>query len=185
MSTAMTEAGGVVRIEVSAGKAARLFGVPFLLVGLWLGYHLAGGIADLLTGRAPVGEFLAGTVLLAVVTASFLLPGWLLIASRGRVEIDRLQGTVTSIRDLRVYQSRQSRPLSDFTRLEVDLLATAPDRSSSRGRAFQVELAARNSRNVVVGLLDDGDEALSSARRLGALVGLPVEDLRHTEPDDA
>ncbi|HEX7779059.1 MAG TPA: hypothetical protein VF424_07475, partial [Vicinamibacterales bacterium] len=62
------------------------------------------------------------TVVLTVMTAAFLVPGWLLVFSRARVEIDRVARTVTAIRDFRVYQLRERRALSEFDRLEVDRL---------------------------------------------------------------
>lgn len=187
MSSVISEDAGAVRVALNAGTTARLFGIPFVLVGAYLGYQLVAGLVDLMTGQATVSEMLAGTVLLFAVTAAFLIPGWLLIFSRAAVEIDRTNRTVNAVRDLRVYRLTDRRSLSEFERIEVDVLSVAPNRrSSSRGRSYQVELAARNRQNVVVGLLDDGDEALAYGRRLGSLIGLPVEDLRHTEaaPDE-
>ena len=180
MRTELIDEGGVVRVDVGTSMAARLFGLPFMLIGGYLAYQLAGGLVDLATGRAALSEMLVGTILLAIVTAAFLVPGWLLMFSKARVEIDRNTRTVTYVRDLRVYQHAEKRALSEFDRVEVDLLSVAPNRQS-RGRAYQVELAGRHRRNVVVGLLDDGDEALTFARRIGALIGLPVNDRRDVE----
>jgi hypothetical protein len=49
-----------------------------------------------------------------------------------------------------------------------------------------VELAAASRKNQVVGLFDDGEEALGHGRRLSSLLGLPLEDHRFTErPSEA
>lgn len=181
MTTRLTEAPGVIRLELGGGMTAKLFGAPFLLVGLWLGHHLVEGILDLVAGRASAGEMAFGTVLLTLMTAAFLVPGWLLIASRAIVEIDRLKGVVTTTRDLRIYKHRQQAPLADFTRLVVDQLTTSANPRRRARPRHQVELADAGQRRVLVGLVDDGDEAVAFARRLGALVGLPVEDLRHVD----
>lgn len=177
MST-LTIDGTHVRMTMAAGVAARLFGLPFLLVGGYLGFQLVGGVIDLVVGRASIGEMLAGTVLLAIITAAFLVPGWMLAFARASVDIDRVARTATCTRDFRIYQSRTVRPLSDFTRVEVDHLSVSANRASSGKSSYQVELAATNRSNVVAGLFDDRDAALAFGRELGAIVELPVVDRR-------
>jgi hypothetical protein len=71
-----------VRIALTGNVTAKLFGLPFLLVGGYLAYQLTGGIVDLFTGRAAITEMLVGTLLLLIVAAAFLIPGWLLMFSR-------------------------------------------------------------------------------------------------------
>jgi hypothetical protein len=179
MSTSMTDDAGAIRIALSGGHAARLFGLPFLLVGAWMVYYLIRSLIALMTGRAALSEFAFGIIVLAIFTAAFLIPGWLLVASRALVTIDRAADLVTVIRDLRIYQHRQVRKLSEFSRLEVDLLSGANPRR--RVSSYQIELVGADRDNVVVGLIDDREEALAFGRRLSALVGLPVEDMRYTE----
>jgi hypothetical protein len=57
----MVDNGSVVDIGLRSSRAGRLFGVPFLLVGVYLGYHLVAGSLDLVTGRAALSEMLVGT----------------------------------------------------------------------------------------------------------------------------
>ena len=183
MNTPLVVDGTHLKTRLDAPLAARLFGLPFLLVGVYLAYQLAGGVADLVAGRAAIGEMLAGTLLLFVMTAAFLIPGWLLVFSRAAVDIDRAARSVAYVRDFRVYQWRQVHQLSAFERLEVDRLSVSPNRQSTGKAAYQVELAARNRRNVVVGLFDDGDAALAFGRELAAVIELPLVDRRRVEPD--
>jgi hypothetical protein len=171
------------KIALTGGLAARFFGVPFLAVGGYLAYELAGGIADLLVGRAAIAEMFAGTVLLLIMTGAFLIPGWLLTLSRAHVEIDPTARTVTYGRDFRVTQWRQVRSLSEFDRVEVDLLSVSSSHRSNGKRAYQVELAADDRSNVLVGLFDDGEDALAFGHRLGASIDLRVDDLRGVEPE--
>jgi len=183
MSTVLIEDGTPLTVVLRGDTTARLFGAPFLLVGGYLGYQLAGGVLDLLTGRAPVAEMFVGTLLLAIVTAAFLVPAWLLIFSRARIEIDRTARTVTYVRDLRIYQRRQQHALSEFDRIDVDLLSVSPNRRSN-SRAYQVELAGSRPGTIPVGVFDDGEQALMFGHRLGAMIGLPAADLRFIERDD-
>ena len=184
MTTTFTADAGPLRIVLDGGLSARLFAVPFLLAGGWLGYQLLLSLADFATGRSGA-EMIFGTLLLAIVAAAFLVPGWLLLASRAIVEVDRTNGTVTAVRDLRIYQHRVTRRLSEFSRLEVDVLTVSPNGRRSGRPTYQVELAAADHRNQVVGLFTNPDEALDHGRRLSALVGLPVEDRRFSEAAEA
>ena len=183
MSTVMTEDAGPLRIVLGGGGAARLFGVPFLLAGLWFGYYLILSLASFVTGQSGP-EMIPGLILLIVMTAAFFLPGWMLLAARAVVEIDRSAGVVNVMRDLRFYKHRSTRRLSEFSSLQVDLLRRSSNRQSG-GRSFKVDLAAPSRNNQVVGLFDDPDAALAHGRRLSALLGLPVQDCRYTErPSD-
>ena len=183
MSTHVTESGGAIEITLSGGLAAKLFGLPFVLVGLYFAYNLVLGVVELATGRAAIGEMLFGTMVVVVMTAAFLVPGWLLIASRSRIEIDRTSRRVVAIRDLRVHQIREERPLDEFTAITVDRLGSSPTRQSSV-RSWQVELTAPSHKNQVIGLFDDDEEALGFARRISFATNLPVDDARDRERVD-
>jgi hypothetical protein len=183
VSTVLVQDGAVLKIGLTGDRAARLFGLPFLVTGGYLGYQLAGGIVDLLTGRAPVLEMLPGTLVLLVVALAFLTPAWLLLFSRANIEIDRAARSVTYVRDFRIHQLRETRALSEFARIEVDLLSVSPNRRSRGRRAYQVELASLHGQNVVIGVFDAGDDALAFGRRVGDVIGLPAEDLREVERD--
>ena len=183
MSTRPTIDGPSIRIALAGTLAAKLFGLPFLLVGAYMAYQLAGGIADIASGRAAMTEMLAGTIVLVIFTAAFLIPGWLLVFSSARVEIDRAARSVTSIRDFRIYQQRTVRPLTEFTRLEVDHLSVSSSRQSKGKASYQVELAGDHRKNVVVGLFDDDEEAVTFAREVGGVLDLPVDDRRNVERD--
>jgi hypothetical protein len=84
-----------VRIALTGNVTAKLFGLPFLLVGGYLAYQLTGGIVDLFTGRAAITEMLVGTLLLLIVAAAFLIPGVAAHVLAAQIEIDRTARTVT------------------------------------------------------------------------------------------
>jgi len=88
---------------------------------------------------------------------------------------------VTVVRDLRFYRHRHTRRLTEFTRLEVDVLTVSSNPNRSGRSSFEVELTSDDHKDQVVGLFDDADAALAHGRRLSSLLGLPVEDYRYTE----
>lgn len=182
MSTVVTDGAGTIRIVLGGGGAARLFGVPFLLAGLWFGYYLILGLIGFATGESGL-EMIPGTILVIIMTAAFFLPGWALLFSRAVIEIDRARGTVSVVRDLRFYRHRHERKLAEFSAIDVDLLSTAPNKRNSR--AFEVNLAAHARANQVIGLFDDADEALRHGQQLSGLLGLPLQDHRYVDrPSD-
>ena len=183
MSTVLRDEATNLRIGMSGGTAARLFGAPFLAAGAYLGYYLVLNLAAIVTGRAALSEFLPGTIVLIVMRAAFLVPGWLLMFSRARVEIDRVARTVTSIRDFRVYKLQERRALSEFDRLEVDRLKVSSRQSGGTRRpAFKVALAGTAGSSVLVGVFDEWEDAMAHGRRLGPLISLPLEDRSDAGP---
>jgi hypothetical protein len=182
MTTVIHEDANPLTIELRGGGAARLFGLPFLAIGLYLGYHLILSVYYVVTGQVPITDVLIGIPLLVIFTAAFLVPGWLLMFSRGRVEIDRVARTVDYVRDLRVYQHRARHKLTDFDRIEVDIVRTSSN--VSKARVYQAELAGNRPTKVTVGLFDSAAEALAGAQRLGGMLGLPVKDLCDVEREE-
>lgn len=182
MSTVVTEEGNTVTILLGGPPAARLFGLPFLLVGVYLSLQWAGGVADLAMRRAQVGEMLFGSLLLLVLALAFLVPGWVLTLGRSIVTIDEGARTVTSERDLRVYKRRSTRALSEFERVEIaHLSGGSSNASKSRTAQFQVELASARGAAVLVGLFEDFGEATAFGRQLGGRLGMTVADRRTRE----
>jgi hypothetical protein len=171
------------KIAMAGDLSARLFAAPFLLVGGYLTYQLVGGIADLLTGRAAITEMLAGTLLLLIVALAFLVPGWLLMFSRARIEIDRTARVVTSVRDFRIYRQREAHALSQFESVQVDFLSVAPTRRSKGRRAFQVELSDHRGANLLLGVFAAHEDALSFGRQVANFIDLGFEDLRFRSDD--
>jgi hypothetical protein len=182
VSTSISETGGRIEITMDGGGAARLFGLPFLAAGAYFAYNLILGMIELVTGRAALSEMAVGTVLVIIMTAAFLVPGWLLVFSRGKVAIDRTARTVESIRDLRVYQLRERRSMDEFDAIAVDRSRSSGSRGSAR--VFKVELLSATRKKVLIGVFDEGDDALSFARRLSTATGLPVDDARERELSD-
>lgn len=73
---------GRVRLSQPGPGAARLFGLPFAAAGAYFLYFLAGGVLH------PSQMTIFGWILLPLMTAAFLIPGWLLLTFRKRVTLD-------------------------------------------------------------------------------------------------
>lgn len=63
---------------------------------------------------------------------------------------------------------QQQHALSEFERIEVDLLSVSPNRRSN-SRAYQVGLAGNRPGTIPVGLFDDTEQALMFGHPVGAI----------------
>lgn len=179
MSTVVTDEGHTTTIALGSPPAARLFGLPFLLIGVYLALHWVAGVGDIVLGRAAFSEMIVGTVLLLFLALAFAVPGWILTLGRSLVTIDRAAQTVTTVRDLRIYRHRATRPLSEFDRVEVAHLSVGTNRASaSRTPQFQVELAGPRGAHVLVGLFAEASDAAEFGRQVGHRLGLPLVNYR-------
>jgi hypothetical protein len=176
MASPMTENAGTLTIPLEHGLVGRLFGVPFLAAGLWFAYQLvASAIGVIRLGPSEAVAYLPGLVLLLVMGAAFLVPGWLLALTRSRVQLNPLTGTVVEERDLRVRVLRKNYRLSDFDRISVGLLKVS-SKSDRAGAGYEVELRGDGGRSVLLGLFDDDEQALAHAEALASRLQLRVED---------
>lgn len=100
MSTRWTEEGTRAVVNLPLPMAARLFGLPFLAVGVYLGRALVTGILH------PSDMTVAGWILLPLVTLAFLGPGWALVLMRKRVVIDAGSRVAVEETDFVVYTKR-------------------------------------------------------------------------------
>lgn len=181
MSTVVTEEGHTITVLLAGPPTARLFGLPFLLIGVYLLLQWLQGVADIVRGRATLGEMAFGTILLLLVTLMFLVPGWLLTLGRSTIVVDTAARTISTVRDLRLYQMRDTRALSEFDRVEIAYLsARASGASASQKEQYQVEFAGDGAR-ALVALFDTSGDATMFGRRLADRVGLPVDDRRERE----
>src|SRR6478609_10885195 len=97
-SQATIRQGGVI--------AARLFGLPFLAGGGYLAYQFLDGVLH------PGELTWAGWTLLPLMAAVFLVPGWILVAARKGVRLDRTRREVIEEFDYRVYTRRTVSPVT-------------------------------------------------------------------------
>lgn len=173
------DANGRLIIDQVIGKAARLFGLPFLAIGLYLAWNVLAAIVETLTGGRP-GEavsFVAGWILAIAVAAAFLIPGWLLVTLRKRTIVDRAKREVTDVRDFLVYRHERTQPI-DATAQVVLTRDVTPAKEADRNATeiYSVVLAPGGGKDVIVWLGDTPENARDVGRKLGAILGVPVVD---------
>ena len=100
------EGPNVVTISAVGWEPARLFGAPFVAVGLYLLYFLLDGVIH------PSQMTIFGWLLLPVFTAAFLVPGWLILFARKRTRLDATRREATEEFDFLVYTRRVTTRIS-------------------------------------------------------------------------
>ena len=157
---------------------ARLFGVPFLAVGGYFLYQLIGGLLH------PAEMTIAGWILLPLMTAAFLVPGWLLVAFRKRAILDATTREVSDELDFLVHTRRTRTPIPTTARvlMRYERGAERKTRGSlttsvRTGFLLPVYLAT-GKKEVLLALFGEREkpEATAFAKKAAAFLGLEVQD---------
>lgn len=177
----------VLRIDAVWPVAARLFGLPFLALGVWFLVQLGQGIWDALVGgpnAAPVTA--AGFVVGVVVMAMFLVPGVLLTLARKWVEVD---GTLRELRETThvVVTARiRRRPLADAVEVvsrRREIRSTGPNGRVSVFPQLEVRFHDGTREDLPPG---DTDEEVDRLGPVVALtIGVPYRNELRLEDDEA
>lgn len=172
----------------SGSLAARLFGLPFAAVGIYFLFHLVMGLVP------GYGELtVAGIVILPIMTAAFLVPGWILILGRKLTTIDLTRREIVEVRDFLVHKRRQVLSIGEARKVVVmrELSRSSSSSSETSSRALVqcvVSIALDSGRNALLAVFGTKDEeetrALSLGQEVATFTGLPFEDAR-AEEDDA
>jgi hypothetical protein len=156
----------VVIVPGSIGPA-RLFGLPFAAIGAYFLYQLAGGAAG--------GELTAaGWIVLPVMAAVFLAPGWIILFGHKRTRIQVSLREATEEFDFLVYTRRQ--------RTRIPAGAHVLLRYEKIGERYpaHVHLVISARKMILLAIMPDGDAegAIAFARKVAARLGLDVHDRR-------
>jgi len=148
--------------------AARLFGVPFLVVG---GYFLYQFVAGALRGELLLG----GWILLPLMTAAFLVPGWILVVGRRRTVLESARREVVEEMDYLVYTRRKVSRVSSDSHVMLRY-----EQGSKNSNRVDIHVYVDNAaeRPVLIGLFTGAqkNEALAFAAKAAAFLTLPVRD---------
>ena len=164
-----TAGPGQVLIRQGGFGAARLFGLPFLAAGSYFAYHFFGGLLR--------GELLiAGWILLPLMMAAFLVPGWILVVARKRVRLDSARREAVEEMDYLVYTYRKALPVRSESHV---MLRFQKGAKSSSGTQFNIHVYVETGeQRALIALFDDSQrtEALAFAAKAAAFLSLPVRD---------
>jgi hypothetical protein len=177
MSIRWREEGATALVVEQRGRlAVRLFGLPFLLVGGSLLYQFADGVwnRDLT---------IAGWIGLPLVTACFLVPGWIMVFARKRTRLDLAERAATEELDFLLFHRRRKHAVPSQATVRVRYELRRIDRENRTHLFCPVELAVGPEENVLVAELDgkESEEALRLGERVAGFLGLRVEDLRQKD----
>jgi hypothetical protein len=168
-----------VTIDQGGNWVARLFGLPFLGVGSYL-------LAQFLDGLWRRDLTVAGFLLLPVITAAFLVPGWILAFGRKRTTLDADRREATEVLDFIVYKRRKVSAIPPDASVLVRYELRRTGRSEHGGQRTHlycpVEVTTEAGGRVLVAVFDgrDATEAAAFAGKVATFLGLPVQDLRQS-----
>lgn len=172
MDTRWTEQGTRAIVSLPLPFVARLFGVPFLAVGLYLGSILVGGFLH------PSEMTMAGWTLLPVVTLAFLAPGWALMLMRKRVVIDAGARVALDETNFLIYTKRTSTHLPADTQV-VLRVERGSGGTNSRNPLYWIHVhLITDTAEVLLAMFADREkaEARAFASRVAAFLRTDVQD---------
>ncbi len=174
----VTETPGRLRIEGRIG-VARLFGLPFLLIGLWFLMQFLGGAMRVLKGEVPFDDSAAGLLALLFMAAVFGLPGFLIFSLRRYVALDAGTQTVEEVKDFLLTKSAKRTPFSAFREVLVRWEESGGSGSASHGRSIwlaTVHLVRKNETSLFLSHDPSVAVALDLGRKAAAVTNLPLRD---------
>lgn len=148
MESKLTRESTALRLDFTISPLVRLAGVPFLGMTAYLLYNLVMSIADAVRGHAGAGEMLGGQILLAVLIASFGVPG-LLTFMRKWMVIHKDSGMIDEVTNYLVFSRTRRTPFAQYQGLRAVLsLASRGSGNAGGGGTFtyDVELLGRKKR---------------------------------------
>lgn len=172
----------------SGSFVARLFGLPFSAIGIYFLYHLVMGLVP---GHGELT--VAGIVILPIMTAAFLVPGWILILGRKLTTIDLTRREIVEVRDFIVHRRQQVSSIAEARKVLVkrELSRSSSSSSGTSSRALVqcvVSIALDGDRDALLAVFGTKNEeetrALSLGQEVAAFTGLPFEDARAEEDAD-
>jgi hypothetical protein len=185
--------GNTIRIETAVPLAARLFGLPFLAMGVYVAYNLAMSVSEVLHGTGTAKEMIGGQLLMTVFMLSFGVPGATLVFGRRNVNIDRGRRSIGEVRKLSFFSLRTATvPLEDVKlvratlRLDQDMLAGVKvpgvTDANQTGPGYDVELIdGKGVKVMLAGMFSGAADAVTFSKELARALPLPFED--HTVSD--
>lgn len=194
MQTAMQTDGTKIRIETPVPPAARLFGVPFLALGLYVAWNLLMSVAAVMNGQVTADQAGGGQFLTAVFLLASGVPGAALVFGQRFLVIDRAgPGSAGETRKLGFFRLRTATvPLAPAKLVraarQTDAgLAGAILKAAGRdpGPSYEVVLIdGAGFKMFVAAAYGTAEEAARFGKKLALTLSLPFENQTVSEPDE-
>jgi hypothetical protein len=114
-----------------------------------------------------------GWLVILLMSAAFLVPGWIFATLRRRVVLDTAARTLTDTKDFLVY--RRSRTIS-LAAVKAVVLVAEPVRKTSRHH-YTVRLVSAAKESLPVGVMDDETAGEALGLAVAAMLGLTLETM--------
>ena len=156
-------------ISQGAPLVARLFGIPFAAAGAWFLYQFADGALH------PSEMTIAGWIMLPLVTAAFLVPGWILLFGRKRTRIHASLREATEEFDLLVYTRRVT---TRIPREAHVLLRYEAAGKSTNVYHTHVYLVPSEDKRILLAMFGSAEKtaAMELGQRVARALGIDVQD---------
>jgi hypothetical protein len=158
---------GVIVITPGGVGPVRLLGLFLAAPGAWLLYQFIGGVLQ------PGTMTIFGWVLLPIMAALFLVPGWIILFGRKRTRLDATRREAIEAFDLLVYTRRKTTAIPR----DAHVLLRYEQAGKSNLYATHVYLAAGGT-PILLTMFGSNEKpaALEFARKVAAPFGLDVQD---------
>jgi hypothetical protein len=159
-------------------NAARLIGVPFLLVGAYFGRFFFEGLFD-------GGLTIAGWIVLPLLMVGAALPGWCLLMWRRRARLDNAKREVAEELDFIIFKRRWAAPVT--SKSTVRLRFEQGSTSSTQGAVtthsttrydIHVDVVTPGQKDTMIALFSEEQkaEAVELAKKAAAFLGITVSN---------
>lgn len=177
-----------IEIQVNPKPLLMLFGLPFLGIGLWMGYNVIGALWDVITRKVTLMDNIFGLTLLPVIAVAFLWPGVLMVLTRKRWVINGTTRTVSSKTSIVVTSWSRKYPLEGFKQVRAyqgkedsrnvtELPSEEDHRRYTVPQPYCVDLVSADAKgSQTVGASTDPADAIQLAKAIADLTKLPLVD---------
>lgn len=168
----------IIRQGGVAVNAARLVGVPFLLVGAYFGRFFFEGLFD-------GGLTIAGWIVLPLLMVGTALPGWCLLVWRRRARLDNAKKEAAEELDFIIFKRRWAAPVTSdsVVRLRFEQGSTSSTQGavtthSTTRYDIHVDVVTPGQKDTMIGLFAEAQkaEAMELAKKAAAFLGITVKD---------
>ncbi len=174
----VTESPGRLRVDGRIG-VTRLFGLPFLLVGLWFLMQFLGGAWGVLKREVVLVDAAAGLLGLLLAAVVFGVPGFLILLLRRYVVLDTGMRTVEEVKDFHLARRARSTPLSEIREVLVrwEECGSRGGKEGDRSSCLAtVRLVKADGEGLFLSHDASAVVSLDLAQKAAALANLPLRD---------
>ena len=171
-------------IRQDAPLIARLFGVPFLAVGIWFFWQFLVVLGEALRPSLIIdfGSSIPSLLLLLAMAVAFSIPGVLLVLFRRKNTIIRPEEhSVIEQRDFLLFKVQKGSAVDNHSVVEIRR-EQSKDRSGSTVWFYCVYLDSPSRQKASLAVLKTAEEARQLGDQISKLLGISVHD--QIEPDE-